>query len=237
MIDVNNMSVERFAKVFDAAILAPNTQEAAVRAMCRDAVAYNINAIYTTPCWTKVVAEELAGSDVQVGVGIGFPYGTPTVATKMFEIDDAMANGATAIDMMINVGALKDGNLELTRAEIKGLADKVKAAPGCVSKVIIEVCFLTDEEIATVTKICCEYGIDYVKTATGSQGLPDVHQVEVIRENLSGHTKIKLSGVPRQFVLSACLRMIEMGVELIGTRSACKIVEEYKAYLAEKSAK
>ena len=236
MINLNELTVERFAKVFDMAILAPNTQEAAIREGCRQARAYNLAAFYTTPCWTKVVAEELAGSDVLVGVGIGFPYGTPTTAIKMAEIDDAIANGAQTLDIMINVGALKDGNLDLMRAEIGGLAEKAKAK-GLLCKVILEVGFLTDEEIATATKICCEYGIDYVKTATGSQALPDAHHVEVIRENLSGHTKIKVSGVPRTFVLAACLRMLEMGVELIGTRSACKIVDMYKAYLEEKAAK
>ena len=236
MINLNELTVERFAKVFDMAILAPNTQEAAIREGCRQARAYNLAAFYTTPCWTKVVAEELAGSDVLVGVGIGFPYGTPTTAIKMAEIDDAIANGAQTLDIMINVGALKDGNLDLMRAEIGGLAEKAKAK-GLLCKVILEVGFLTDEEIATATKICCEYGIDYVKTATGSQALPDAHHVEVIRENLSGHTKIKVSGVPRTFVLAACLRMLEMGVELIGTRSACKIVDMYKAYLEEKVAK
>lgn len=236
MINLNELTVERFAKVFDMAILAPDTREEAIRNGCRQAREYNLAAFYTTPCWTKVVAEELAGSDVLVGVGIGFPYGTPTTAIKMAEIDDAIANGATTLDMMINIGALKDGNIDLMRAEIGGLAQKAKAA-GLLCKVILEVALLTDEEIATATKLCCEYEIDYVKTATGSQALPDAHHVEVIRENLSGDTKIKVSGVPRTFVLAACLRMLEMGVELIGTRSACKIVDMYKAYLAEKADK
>lgn len=232
MRDISNMTVAEFAKVFDMAVLAPDTQEQAIREACRQAKAYNINAMYTTPCWTKVVAEELAGTDVYVGIGIGFPYGTPTVAIKMAEIDDAIKNGATAFDMVINIGALKDGNLDLIREEIKGLAEKTKAI-GAPSKLIIEVCFLTDEEIATVVKMACEYGIDYIKTATGSQGLPDAHHIEVIRANLSGNTKMKLSGVPRTWVLSACLRMLEMGVELIGTRSSCKIVDMYKDYVKE----
>lgn len=234
MIKLEELTVERFAKVFDMAILAPDTREEAIRTGCRQAREYNIAAFYTTPCWTKVVAEELEGSDVLVGVGIGFPYGTPTTAIKMAEIDDAIANGATTLDMMINIGALKDGNMDLMRAEIGGLAKKAKEK-GLLCKVILEVALLTDEEIAIATKLCCEYGIDYVKTATGSQALPDYHHVEVIRENLSGNTKIKLSGVPRQFVLAACLRMIEMGVELIGTRSAIKIIDQYKAYLEEKA--
>ena len=222
MIKREELTVERFAKVFDMAI----------RQACRQSKAHNLAAMYTTPCWTKVVAEELAGTDVNVGVAISFPYGTLTTKMKMAEIDDAIANGGTALDMVINIGALKDGNLDLIREEIQGLVDKAKAA-GALSKVIIEVGYLTDEEIATVTKICCECGADYVKTATGSAGLPDTHHVEVIRANISGNTKMKLSGVPRQFVLSACLRMLEMGVELIGTRSACKIVDQYAEYLKE----
>ena len=227
------LTVERFAKVFDMAILAPDTKEEAIREGCRQARAANLAAFYTTPCWTKVVAEELAGSDVHVGAAISFPYGTLTTKMKMAEIDDAVANGATSLDMVINIGALKGGDLELTRSEIQQFVDKAKSY-GCLCKVIIEVGFLNDEETAAVTKICCECGADYVKTATGSQGLPDAHDVEVIRANISGDTKIKVSGVPRTFVLAACLRMIEMGVELIGTRSACKIVDQYKAYLEEK---
>ena len=232
MIRKEDLTVERFAKCFDMAVLAQNTQEEAIRQACRDARAHNLAAMYTTPCWTKVVAEELAGSDVHVGVAISFPYGTLTTKMKMAEIDDAIANGGTALDMVINIGALKDGNVDLVREEIQGLVDKAKAA-GCLSKVIIEVGFLNDEEIATVTKIACECGADYVKTATGAAGLPDVHDVEVIRANISGDTKIKVSGVPRTFALSACLRMIEMGVELIGTRSSCKIVDAYAEYLKE----
>ena len=101
------------------------------------------------------------------------------------------------------------------------------------SKLIFEVGFLTDEEIATLTKICCEHGISYVKTATGSQAFPDMNQVQIMKDNLFGDTKIKVSGVPRTFTLAAAIHMFEkMGVSLIGTRSAGKLVEEYKSYLA-----
>lgn len=234
--DIKNMTPEQFAKVFDMAVLAADTPEEAIREGARQARAYNLNAYYTTPIWTKAVAEELAGSDVQVGVGIGFPYGTHTVATKMFELEDAIANGATVADMMINAGALKTGRWDILEAEIQGLVDRCNAA-GIPSKVIIEVGYLTEDEIAQVTKLICKCGADYVKTATGTQALPNNNHVMAIINNLSGKTKCKLSGVPRTFVLAACLRMLEMGVELIGTRSACKIVDEYKAYLAEKEGK
>lgn len=92
-----------------------------------------------------------------------------------------------------------------------------------------------DEEIAILTKICCECGVTYVKTATGSQEFPDLNQVEIMKANLSGNTKIKVSGVPRTFTLPAVLYMFEeLGVSLVGTRSAGKLVESYKKYLEER---
>ena len=104
----------------------------------------------------------------------------------------------------------------------------------CDTKLIFEVGFLTDEEIADLTKICCEEGISYVKTATGSQAFPDIDQVKIMKANLSGDTKIKVSGVPRTFVLPAAMYAFNhLGVSLIGTRSAGKIVAAYEQYLTE----
>ena len=236
MIKLEELTVERFAKCFDMAILAPDTTEDAIRKGCRDAVAHHLAAFYTNPCWTKVVAEELAGSDVLVGVAISFPYGTLTTEMKMAEVDDAVKNGGQTLDMVINIGALKSGSVDMVANEMKLFVEKVHGY-GLLAKIIIEVGLLTDEEIATATRLVCEAGADYVKTATGSTVLPDVHHLEIMKANMSGTTKMKLSGVPKTFVLSGCLRMIEMGVELIGTRSSCKIVDEYARYLEEKKEK
>lgn len=225
-------TVEQFAKVFDMAVLAQNTQEAAIREGAKTAREYNLAAFYTCPCWTKAVAEELKGSDVLVGSAISFPYGTLTTKAKMYEIEDALSNDATAVDLVINIGALKDKNYDLVRKEIQGMVDLCKGK--ALTKIILEVGFLTDEEVAAGSKIICECGADYIKTATGSEGLPDYHHLEVMKANLSGNTKMKLSGVPRTFTLAACLWMLDMGVELIGTRSAPKLVDQYKAYLANK---
>ncbi|MFR3390034.1 MAG: hypothetical protein ACLTT1_04660 [[Clostridium] scindens] len=105
---------------------------------------------------------------------------------------------------------------------------------GCDTKLIFEVGFLTDEMIADLTKICCGAGVTYVKTATGSQAFPDIHQVKIMKENLSGDTKIKVSGVPRTFTLPAAMYAFEhLGVSLIGTRSAGKLVAQYAEYLEE----
>lgn len=226
------LTVEQFAKVFDMALLKQDTRESAIREAARTARKYGMAALYTTPCWTGAVAEELAGSDVRVGAALAFPYGTLTSAVKMAEIDDALANGANALDMVVNIGALKDGNHRLVRGEIQDFADKCRGR--ALSKVILEVGLLSDEEIAAGTKICCECGIDYVKTSTGADALPDAGHLEVIFANLSGGSKVKLSGVPRQFTLAACLWMLDMGVSLIGTRSAASLVDQYREYAAGK---
>jgi len=226
------LTVEQFAKVFDMAILKQNTQEAAIREGCRVAKEYNLAAFYSTPCWSHIVASELKGTTVRAGVGIGFPYGTNLSKAKFVEIEETLKLGCNSIDMVVNIGALKDKNYDLVRNEIKELVNM--CGDNALTKVIFEVCFLTDEEIAILTQFCCEFGVDYVKTATGSEGFPDVHHLNVMKENLSGKTKLKLSGVPRQFTLASCLWMLDMGVELIGTRSAPKLVDEYKEYLLSK---
>ena len=213
------------------AVLAPDTQEAAVRAASAQARDYDVAALYSNTCWSAVVAGELRGSDVRTGAAIGFPYGTTTLHTKMYEAEEALTAGATALDMVINIGALKDRNLDLVRQEVRGLVEVCRG--NALSKVIYEVCFLTDHEIRILTDICVEERVDWVKTATGSQGLPDAHHLEVMSQGLVGSsTKLKLSGVPRQFTLAACLWMLDMGVTLIGTRSAPRLVEEYRALLA-----
>ena len=226
------LTAEQFAKLFDMAVLAQNTQEAAIREACETARDYKLAALYTTPCWSHIVTSELKGTDVLAGGAVGFPYGTLTSKAKAFEIEELLNMGCGAIDMVVNIGALKDKNYKLVEGEIR---EQVRlCGKDALSKVIFEVCFLTDEEIATLTKICSELGVDYVKTATGSEGFPDVRHLEVMKANLSGKTQMKLSGVPRTFTLAACLWMVDMGVKLIGTRSAAKLVEQYKVYLAAK---
>jgi deoxyribose-phosphate aldolase len=217
------------------AVLAQDTAESAIRTGCERAREYRVAAYYTTPTWTPVVAEVLRGSDVHVGVALAFPYGTLTTRVKQAEIHDALEMGGTALDMVINIGELKSGNNALVDHEIAMFADLAREG-GALSKVIIEVGFLTDEEIRTATRMCVDHGIDYVKTATGSAVLPDVRHLEAMTSALGGNTKLKLSGVPRTFALAATLWMIDMGVELIGTRSAPDLVDQYRAHVEKSQA-
>lgn len=225
------LTVREYAKHFDLALLAPNVQEADVVAACKVAAEHQVNSVNVNSCWIDVAKRELAGSGVGHSAVIGFPYGTAISKVKYLEVEEMLKAGCTACDMVINVGALKDGNLALVEDEVKTFADLCNAA-NCDSKLIFEVGFLSDEEIATLTKICCAHNITYVKTATGTQAFPDVKHVQIMRANLSGDTKIKVSGVPRTFAMAATLFMFEhMGVSLCGTRSAGKLVDQYEAYL------
>jgi deoxyribose-phosphate aldolase len=226
------LTVEQYAKHFDLALLAPNAQEADVRQACQTAVKYKVNSVNVNSCWIDIVKEELAGSGVGPSAVIGFPYGACVSKVKYVELEEMVKAGCTACDMVVNIGALKDKNYKLVSDEIKKFVEI--CGGGCDTKLIFEVGFLTDEEIATLTKICCEAGVTYVKTATGSQAFPDVKDVKIMKANLSGETKIKVSGVPRTFALPATLYLFEhLGVSLVGTRSAGVLVEQYSNYLKE----
>ena len=143
------LTVEQFAKKFDMAILKQDTQEAAIREACKTVKEYNLADLYTTPCWSHIVASELKGTGVYAGVAVGFPYGTNTSKAKFIEIEETLRMGCAAMDMVINIGALKDKNYDLVKYEIKELVNM--CGKDALSKVIYEVCFLTDEEIAILT--------------------------------------------------------------------------------------
>lgn len=222
------MTTAEYAKHFDMALHKQDSLESDIREHARAARRAGVAACYTNSYWTPVVAEELAGSDVRVGTAISFPYGCTSTAMKFAEIEEGLELGATAVDMVVNIGQLRMGNLDFVRREVDGLVERTKGR--ALSKVIFEVCFLTDEEIATLTRLCSDAGVDYVKTATGSEGFPTEAQVKVMRDNISNHnTLLKVSGVPRTFTMATTLWMIErLGVSLIGTRSAAKLVDQYK---------
>ena len=138
--------------------------------------------------------------------------------------------------MVINIGQLRMGNHDFVRREVEGLVERT--AGKALSKVIFEVCFLTDDEIATLTRICSDAGVNYVKTATGSEGFPTEAQVAVMRKNITNEkTLLKVSGVPRTFTMAATLWLIDrMGVSLIGTRSAAQLVAQYQELFTERTA-
>ena len=226
------MTVEEYAKHLDMAVHLQKLGEADIRDYAGQAREAGVAAFYTNPYWNTVVAEELAGSDVRVGSGIAFPYGCTGTSIKFAEIAQSLEDGATAVDMVVNIGALKDGDYPLIERELAGLRER--CAGTALTKLIFEVAFLTDDEIVTLTRMCCDAGLDYVKTSTGTEGFPTEHHVKLMRDSIiNDHTKLKVSGVPRQFTLAATLWMLDMGVDLMGTRSAAQLVAQYADHLAD----
>lgn len=226
------MSVKEFAKHFDLAYLSPDLGREDIIEACNIAKEYGLNAVNVNSCWGELIVEELKGSDVGPSAVIGFPYGAMSIKSKVAELQEMVDIGCTANDWVINYGALNSGDWDLVEEEIKEFVrvsgDKAE------TKLIFEVAFLDDESIARLTQLSCKHGIDYVKTATGTQDFPDLRDVEIMKENLSGDTKIKVSGVPRTFTMAAAKFLFEeLDVKLVGTRSSAKLVEEYKKYFAK----
>ena len=209
-------------KYIDHTILATDATEDKLDKIIAEAKEYDFMSVCVSPLWVSKCAQALKDTDVKVCTVIGFPQGTHTTATKVFETKDAIANGATEVDMVIPVGLLKQGNLEAVRADIAAVVEAAKGK--ALTKVIIETCLLTDEEIVTVCKICKEVGADFVKTSTGfSNGGATVHAVSLMRQTVGPDMGVKASGGVRTFADAKA--MIEAGANRIGTSNGVAIVK------------
>ena len=210
------------SKYIDHTLLKPEAQKAAIEKLCREAKEYDFASVCVNPCWIDVAKKELAGSDVNVCVVIGFPLGAMTTEAKVFEASDAVKKGADEVDMVLNVGKLKDGDDAYVTDEIR----KIKEAVGAhVLKVIIEACLLTDEEKVRACRDAMAAGADFVKTSTGfSAGGATVHDVKLMKETVGDKLKVKAAGgvrTPEEFQA-----MIDAGAERIGTSRGCELVSE-----------
>lgn len=223
MIDFKKMTKWDMGKCFDYAILPKDTTEATIRSECKVAIKYNCKAFcFSSSYWTKIVAEELQGTDLLVGAAIGFPYGQLSSAVKAFEAEEAVRWGATVLDYCMNVGALKDKKYNEIEREFK---DYMNAAGGVMTKVIIEAELLTHEEIATACKLIAAAGIDWAKSSSGTCAGPTVDDVLVMVDTLKGtNTRVKVSGVKHPRPQNAYAFLLA-GAELIGSRSAPEIID------------
>jgi deoxyribose-phosphate aldolase len=223
MVDLSKIDKHALGKLFDHSVLPKNTQEKDIREGCKLAVKYNCAAFYSaTPYWTPVVKEELSGTDILIATGLDFPFGASPAKVKAFETEYAIHAGCTAVDMVINVGALKDRRYQVIKED---LAAFMAAASGAVTKVILEVCFLTDAEITAACEMIAEAGANYAKTSTGQFDGPSMEQLLVMRDALKGsNVKLKVAGVkfPRP---QNAYAFIMAGADLIGTRAAPQIIE------------
>ena len=186
-----------------------------------DAKKYNFATVCINPCYVSYASELLKDSNVKVCTVIGFPLGANTTKIKVEEAVDAVKNGACEIDMVINVGYLKDKDYDYIKNEILEIK---KAIDGKVLKVIIETCYLDEEEIKIMTEICNETEADYIKTSTGfgSRGA-SYEDVEIINKYKNDKLKVKASGGIR--TKEDAEKYIELGVSRIGTSNAVKMME------------
>ena len=214
----NKMKLNRY---IDHTKLGPTVQKAQIDKLLEEAKKYNFMSVCVNTPWVEYCKNELKDTDVLVATVIGFPHGTHTIKTKEFETKEALKLGADEIDMVINVGAVKDGNYDLVLKEIKTLK---KACGKNVLKVIIETCYLTDEEITKVAELCVKANADFVKTSTGygPRGA-SVHDVELIDKAVEGKAEIKASGGIRTY--EDAISMIEAGATRLGASKGVEIMK------------
>ena len=211
---------QNFAAMIDHTLLKAEATSDQIAKICEEAKQYGFASVCVNPTWVKFAAEKLQGAESVVCTVIGFPLGADTPAVKAFETKDAIANGAGEIDMVINIGALKEGNFDLVREDIKAV---VEAANGTLVKVIIEACLLTDEEKVKACELSVEAGADFVKTSTGfSTGGATAADIALMRKTVGPDLGVKASGGVRS--LEDMQLMIENGATRIGASSGVAIM-------------
>ena len=212
--------IMRFQKYFDHTILKPDATREDVIKLCKEAKEYGFASVCVNQYYTELVKNELEGTDVAVCVVVGFPLGAVDSEIKAFETAKAVEKGADEIDMVINIGALKDKDYDYVKADIKAVRN---ACEGKVLKVIIETCLLTDEEKQTACRLAVEASADFVKTSTGfSTGGALIRDVALMKKTVGEAAKVKASGGIRDY--NTAEAMIEAGADRLGTSSAVKII-------------
>jgi len=209
------------AHTIDHTLLKPAATEADIRQLCSEARQYSFASVCVNPTWVSLCARELAGSSVEVCTVIGFPLGANTSAVKAEEARVAVADGATEVDMVINVGALKSGHLAAVRNDIHAVVRAV--VPHACVKVILETALLTDEEKVEACALAQDAGAHYVKTSTGfGGGGATVEDVQLMRRVVGSAMGVKASGGVRD--RSDAEAMIAAGANRIGASAGIKIV-------------
>ena len=217
------MKKQEIAKYIDHTLLKPDATEAQIKKLCAEAVEYGFASVCVNPCRIALAAKLLAGTDVAPCCVIGFPLGASTTAAKAYEAADAAENGATEIDMVINVGDAKDGLWDAVEADIAGV---VRAIEGrALLKVIIETCLLTDEEKVEACRAAVRAGADFVKTSTGfSKAGATAYDVALMRKTVGPDVGVKAAGGIRTY--ADAVIMIEAGASRIGASAGVAILAE-----------
>ncbi|MCT2534475.1 deoxyribose-phosphate aldolase [Aquibacillus koreensis] len=210
------------AKMIDHTVLKADTTKEQIVTVCQEAKENGFYSVCVNPTWVEEAASLLKDSEVEVCTVIGFPLGASTSAVKALETKDAIAKGATEVDMVINIGMLKDGNDEAVQKDIEAVVNVAKGK--ALVKVIIETSLLTDEEKVRACQLAVKAGTDYVKTSTGfSTGGATVEDIKLMRETVGPDLGVKASGGVRD--QKGALAMIEAGATRIGASASVAIVK------------
>lgn len=211
----------KYNKLIDHTLLKADASEEEIIKLCKEAKEYDFMSVCVNPCFLELVKKELAGSDVKACVVVGFPLGAMRSEAKAFEAKNAVENGANEVDVVINVGALKDKKYDYVLNELKLVRN---AIPNVVLKVIIETCLLTKEEIIKASELVKESGADFVKTSTGfSKYGARVEDVKLMRETVGPDFGVKASGGVKTH--EDLLNMVEAGATRIGTSNGVALMK------------
>ncbi len=226
-LSIASLTYHDVAKVIDHSLLRPELDDAFVEDGCRLAAEYDVASVCVRPADVRRAAAVLAGSGVAVGTTIGFPHGNHLTETKVFEAGRALADGATELDMVLLIGALKSGRDADVAADIRAIVDLAHPA-GAIVKVIFENAYLTDEEKVRACRITEAAGGDFVKTSTGFAPSGATHEdLRLMRANTSPRIGVKAAGGVR--TLDALIEVMNLGVTRVGATQTKPMLDEFRA--------
>jgi deoxyribose-phosphate aldolase len=231
---IDQLTERDIAKAIDHSLLRPELDDAAVEAGCRLAAKYDVASVCVPPVHVRRAKAILDGTDVAVGTVIGFPHGYTTTEAKVDEARRALADGATELDMVLQIGALRSGRDADVQADIAAVVDVAHAA-GAIVKVIFENAYLTDEQKVRACRLTEAAGGDFVKTSTGFAPSGATHDdLRLMRANTAPHVQVKAAGGVRS--LDALLAVMELGVARIGATATETIILDFRSRKAGEGA-
>lgn len=216
-------TIEDFSRLIDHTNLHADASEKAISKLCQEAKNYHFKMVAINQVQSKLCAQELANTDIGVGAAISFPLGQTSVKSKVFDTQDAIANGATEIDYVVNLTAVKNQNWSYVEDEMQQIVSVCRQYE-VTCKVIFENCYLTKEEIVQLAEIAKKVKPDFIKTSTGfGTGGATVEDVTLMKQTVGAEVKVKAAGGIRN--TDDFLAMISAGAERIGTSSGIKIID------------
>jgi deoxyribose-phosphate aldolase len=225
-LSIEHLTERDIAKTIDHSLLRPELDDTFIEDGCRLAARYDVASVCVRPVDVRRAAELLRGSDVAVGTTVGFPHGNHRTEVKVLEARQALADGATELDMVLRIGALKSGRDDDVLDDVRAVVD-VGHAAGAIVKVIFENAYLTDDEKIRACRITAAAGGDFVKTSTGFAATGATHDdLRLMRANTPAHIQVKAAGGVR--TLDALLEVMALGVTRIGATATETIIEDFR---------